>query len=148
VAAFWAVMAAGWIGQAAAAKVLTGGPGDQRTVWDGVFTEEQARRGKSRYESACGYCHMDDLSGGGGDEPGASPPALVGPTFLASWRNASLAELAGTIAATMPFERPKLEVQEYIDIVSYLLQANGMPAGPADLPTDAKQLKEISIVAR
>ncbi len=119
-----------------------------RTVWDGVFTGEQAKRGRARYEVACAYCHRDDLSGGGGDEPGPSPPALKGADFLVGWSDSSLAELVGTVAATMPFERPKLEPQAYVDIVSYLLQANGMPAGTTELPAEGDKLKRIAIVLK
>jgi mono/diheme cytochrome c family protein len=119
-----------------------------RTIWDGVFTEEQAKRGKQRYEAACAYCHMDDLSGGGGDEPGLAPPALIGPEFLAAWRDANVAQVVGTIAATMPFERAKLDRQAYVDIVSYLFQTNGFPAGAAELPVAADELKQIAIVLK
>ena len=121
---------------------------EQTTVWDGVFTDAQAKRGKTGYVIACGYCHRDDLSGGGGDEPGLAPPALAGSSFLASWRDASVAELAGTIAATMPRERPKLDAQAYIDIVSFLLKANGMPAGDWELPLDGERLKGIRITEK
>jgi cytochrome c len=119
-----------------------------KTVWDGVFTEEQAQRGKKRYEAACAYCHMDDLRGGGGDEPGVAPPPLIGAEFLARWRDANVAQFVGTIAETMPFERAKLERQAYVDIVSYLLQANGVPAGGAELPQAADDLKQIAIAVK
>ena len=34
-----------------------------RTVWDGVYTREQAQRGEKLYEQECGRCHGDDLTG-------------------------------------------------------------------------------------
>ena len=118
-----------------------------RTIWDGVFSDAQAERGRASYVMACGYCHMDDLSGGGGDEPGLSPPGLAGLGFLARWRDASVAELAGTIVATMPLERPKLEPQTYVDIVAYLLHANGARPGIEELPVDGERLNGIVITA-
>jgi len=118
---------------------------ENRTIWDRVFSEDQANRGKSGYVTACGYCHMDDLSGGGGDEPGLSPPGLAGSVFLERWRDASVAELAGTIAATMPFERPKLELETYVDIVAYLLKVNGAQPGDEQLPLDGEILNTIII---
>ena len=116
-----------------------------RTIWDGVFSEAQADRGRASYVVACGYCHMDDLSGGGGDEPGLSPPGLVGSAFLARWRDASVAELVGTIVATMPLERPKLEPQTYVEIVAYLLAANGARPGIEELPVNGEKLNGIVI---
>ena len=34
------------------------------SVWDGVFTAEQARRGETAYLSACASCHGTGLEGG------------------------------------------------------------------------------------
>ena len=36
---------------------------DQRTVWDGVYTEGQAERGQVLYTEACSGCHAPDLRG-------------------------------------------------------------------------------------
>ena len=29
----------------------------ERSVWDGVYTEEQAKRGEALYEKQCSACH-------------------------------------------------------------------------------------------
>ena len=42
-----------------------------KTVWDGVYTDVQATRGKDAYDANCARCHREDLSGGQG-------PALTG----------------------------------------------------------------------
>ena len=33
------------------------------TVWQGVYTEAQAKRGQSEYTTHCANCHRDDLTG-------------------------------------------------------------------------------------
>src|SRR5438105_15921778 len=52
----------------------------QRTIWDGVYTEEQAARGRLNYQQSCGQCHSDNLTGGGDGEP-----PLVGVSFMSQW---------------------------------------------------------------
>jgi len=47
-----------------------------RSVWDGVYTEEQAKRGEELYRKECASCHGETLVGGGGAAP------LTGGTFL------------------------------------------------------------------
>ena len=46
-----------------------------RTVWDGVYTEAQAKRGTAGYQEQCSFCHLADLSGEG------FAPALIDDTF-------------------------------------------------------------------
>ncbi len=47
-----------------------------KTIWDGVFTEEQAGRGQKVYAVSCAPCHKTDLLGDSGT------PALAGADFL------------------------------------------------------------------
>jgi len=55
----------------------------RKTVWDGVFTAEQAARGKTMFASACAACHGPDLNGVNG-------PALKGEAFVNHWMEGSL----------------------------------------------------------
>ena len=122
---------------------LNAGPatGQARTVWDGVYTEVQAERGRERYRVLCGHCHRDDLSGGGSE---AGAPALRGPFFLNQWRDRPLVDLFVTIGATMPQQNPdSLRAQVVIDVLSYLLEQNGMPAGDTELPPRLGPLRTI-----
>jgi mono/diheme cytochrome c family protein len=115
-------------------------PGE-KTLGDGVFTEEQATRGRQRYREHCSVCHSTDLSGGGDGEPG-----LVGTTFMAQWRQRSVSELFAYVSERMPYSAPgKLQSQDYIDIVSFVLKENGAPIGAVELPSDPEQLKQILI---
>src|SRR5690242_13967846 len=66
-----------------------------RTVWDGVFTPEQAERGRAHYAAACARCHGGDLEGGMGR-------SLAGPAFLNKWREQSVADLLEYVSRTMP----------------------------------------------
>ena len=47
----------------------------RKTVWDGVFTAEQAARGQMIYATTCAACHGADLGG-------VNHPALKGEAFL------------------------------------------------------------------
>jgi cytochrome c len=118
---------------------------DTKSIWDGVYTEDQAKRGRVTYVERCGYCHRDDLTGNGGDEPGASPPPLKGMPFLNHWRSSTLADLFALVFSTMPKDRPKLDAQAYIDIVSFILQVNGAKAGDSELTAESDKLKDIVI---
>lgn len=99
-----------------------------RTTGDGVFTTAQAGRGRDAFRESCAACHFEDLMGD------ATSPALAGPTFWARWRNSSLNSLAAVMRTSMPPSAPgSLEGATYLDIVSYLLSANGSPAGDTAL---------------
>ena len=39
--------------------------GQAKTVWDGMYSEAQAARGKAAYEAQCAFCHQSDLRGQG-----------------------------------------------------------------------------------
>ena len=103
-----------------------------RTVWDGVYTETQAERGRASYQQTCLSCHRDDLRGD------STAPSLVGESFLFLWGDMEVGELSARIQKVMPPERPgSLPAQTYTDIVAFILQKNGFPAGSSDLATES-----------
>jgi mono/diheme cytochrome c family protein len=113
----------------------------RKTVWDGVYTAEQAARGQALYKTHCGYCHRDDLTGGGSE---AGAPALKGPIFTIRWRDQPLADMFVTIGTTMPQDKPDtLTPQIVIDVMSFLLKSNAMPPGSSELPPDMEALKTV-----
>ena len=121
---------------------FTASQGAKRTVWDRVFTEEQATRGQQSYYDECTACHLENLVGDG------YAAALVGEDFSIRWNGLSVADLFTKIAQTMPQGDPgpgSLSPQVYIDIVAYLLKMNGIPAGDSELSPDAEELKEVLI---
>src|SRR5277367_2683466 len=111
-----------------------------RSVWDGVYTQEQADRGRPLYNEHCASCHADSLMGGE-----MSPP-LVGGEFMSNWNGLTLGELFERIRTTMPQNKPgKLNREVNADITAYILSVNKFPAGKAELPHTVEFLKEIRI---
>ena len=115
----------------------------KKTTLDGVFSTAQAERGKSHFVSGrCAECHRPDLSGDRG-------PALKGDAFLAHWENGSVHSLFDKIRETMPATGPTEVTDEAkADIVAYLLQSNGFPAGKTELRAEAETLGVIDIVRK
>lgn len=102
-------------------------PAERPTLKTGVYTAEQAARGRAVYDQRCAECHMPDLAGH------EYAGALAGYGFQLKWQDAALGELLGRIRS-MPLGRPgSLTGQEYIDILAYVLQKNTYPPGPSEL---------------
>ena len=110
-----------------------------RTAKDGVYTDAQAKRGKTLYTDRCAQCHGATL---GGD---IAPP-LVGDDFIGDWNTQTLADLVDKIKNTMPADDPgKLTERQSADIVAYILQVGKFPTGRAELASDAAALKLITL---
>jgi mono/diheme cytochrome c family protein len=100
-----------------------------RTVWDAVYSTEQAVRGEDAYTNHCANCHREDLAGYNG--------LLRGSRFMEKFREASLHLLFDKTKTTMPRNAAgTLSDQAYLDIVSYVLQENEFPAGSSELRID------------
>jgi mono/diheme cytochrome c family protein len=113
-----------------------------RSVWDGVYTDEQARRGEQGYAQKCAACHGAQLLGA--DEA----PALAGAQFLSNYNGQAVDDLFERIRVSMPAEKPgSLSRQQIADIVAYIFRFNSFPAGSKELSTQAEVLKQIRIVA-
>jgi mono/diheme cytochrome c family protein len=111
-----------------------------RSVWDGVYTEDQAGRGRVLYNEACASCHSDTLMGGE-----MSPP-LAGGEFLSNWNGLTLGDLFERIRTTMPQDKAgKLSREVNADILAYILSVNKFPAGKTELPHATEFLKQIRI---
>jgi mono/diheme cytochrome c family protein len=112
------------------------------SVWDGVYTEEQAKRGESIYYERCGACHGAQLEGGD------MTPTLVGGLFTSTWNDLPLSDLFERIRITMPLNQPStLSRQQTADVTAFLLKSNKWPAGQTELPRELEPLKEIQIQA-
>jgi S-disulfanyl-L-cysteine oxidoreductase SoxD len=98
------------------------------SVLDGVYTQAQAKRGEAVYSTSCIGCHE------GRDADG---PQLMGKSFLDRWREDTLEPLFTFIKTTMPGNAPgSLDERTYIDVVAFVLEANGLPAGNRELSAD------------
>src|SRR5215510_8184495 len=112
------------------------------SVWDGVYTKEQAKRGEGLYANNCSSCHGPDLSGN--DE--AAP--LTGPAFLANWDGLTVADLSERVRVSMPPNRlGKLSRQQITDILSYVLSFNSFPEGKTELDPKPEVQKQVRIEA-
>ncbi len=99
-------------------------------IWRGVYSEAQARRGLQEYARSCEHCHGASLTGNPTDEV----PALVADGFLFHWRGRTVQDLLARVSRAMPADAPgSLDPRAYLDLVAFLLEANGFPAGPGDL---------------
>lgn len=109
-----------------------------KTVWDGVYTNEQAARGKGEYDDNCAACH----STGEG-------PALVGDAFMRRWFEDTLNAPFTKMRTQMPLDAPgTLPDHVYVDVISFLLSASGFPAGADELRPDPELLASISVVEK
>ncbi len=109
-----------------------------RSVWDGVYTEEQAKRGEPVYRKECAACHGDQLTGG------ESAPPLTGGAFLSNWNGLTLGDLFDRIRKTMPQTNPgRLTRQQDADILAFMLSRNKFPPGKTELYRQSEMLKEI-----
>jgi hypothetical protein len=94
------------------------------TVLDGVYTTEQAARGRHAY----------------GDD-------LKGSAFVDRWRGDKLDVLFTQIRTNMPGNRPGgLSEGTYVEILAFLLEANGFPASSRELTVDV--IRSVQLVGK
>jgi S-disulfanyl-L-cysteine oxidoreductase SoxD len=102
--------------------------GGMATVWGGVYTDEQAERGREIYTATCAQCHGPALAGI------ESAPPLTGDLFNANWEGTMVADLAERIRISMPVDKPgTLSRPQLAAVVAYILKVDGFPAGAAAL---------------
>jgi S-disulfanyl-L-cysteine oxidoreductase SoxD len=112
------------------------------SVWQGVYTDEQAKRGQPLYSKYCASCHGQQLTGG------EDSPPLTGGAFVANWNGLTVGDLFERIRVSMPQDRPgRLTRQQNADILAYVLAVNQFPAGQTELPTETERLKQIRFEA-
>lgn len=104
------------------------------SVLAGVYTPEQAERGKTTFDNVCSACH--------------TVAEHTGKNFQAKWDGTSVADAYDLISSIMPDGNPgSLKPQEYIDVIAFFLKQSGYPEGKAELPPDSAKLKDVKIVA-
>src|SRR6267143_3422318 len=96
----------------------------QQPAGTGLYTAEQANAGRATYQIKCATCHLPDLKGSNEASP------ITGMNFFNTWRDRAISDLINRIRNTMPMTEPgSLGDEEAVNIVAYLLQANGVTAG-------------------
>jgi S-disulfanyl-L-cysteine oxidoreductase SoxD len=114
----------------------------ERSVWDGVYTAEQAKRGEALYANNCASCHGSALGGG------ESAPPLAGGEFFANWNGLTLGDLFDRIRVSMPADRPgKLNREQNADVLAFMLNVNQFPSGKTELEHQSEALKQIRFEA-
>jgi len=112
------------------------------TVWDKVYTDAQAARGKEAYMAECSACHAEDLGGSG------YAPAMKGSEFTAAWGDKTLGDFFDRARRLMPPDNPgSLAPEKYRDVIAFILQENKYPAGDRELAASPAALRAITITA-
>jgi mono/diheme cytochrome c family protein len=133
------------VGIGVAVALLSAAPGagrllaerQERTVWDGIYTQEQAERGAGLYQEWCASCHASDLSGGD------MAPGLVGGEFVWNWSGLTVGQLFERLRISMPQEDPaSVTRSQKADILAFMLDVNEFPAGERELPDRAAMLEQ------
>jgi cytochrome c len=113
-----------------------------RSVWDGVYTGEQAKRGATLYAAGCASCHGSALNGG------ESAPPLTGSEFFSNWNGLTVGDLFERIRVSMPADNPgKLSREQDADILAFMLSMNQFPEGKTELEHRTEVLKQIRFEA-
>lgn len=127
-----------------------------RSITSGVYTGDQARRGRDHYRKRCILCHLDNGQGREAEpvivgqslerEGDAEAPAVAGEPFLTRWNGKTAGALYDLMRKTMPVgSAGSLSAQDYADVLAYLLELSKLPAGPQELPSVRDQLDLIRI---
>ena len=133
---------------AAMTAILSEPAAAQVSIWSGVYTEAQSKRGQQLYSGACSQCHGPRLNGAAqSDQPPS--PAIARAGFLRKWDGKTVAELFKYVREMMPTDNPgTLSDQQAIDSITYMFAVSEIPAGDKELPTDKKALEGIVIQAQ
>lgn len=96
-------------------------------VFPGWFTLAQAQQGQKLVYQQCAGCHGANLEGRYG-------PPLSGPRFLSRWGGQTAQQLQQYILERMPLgQAGSLSQGQSLELVAYILHANGYPAGNVEL---------------
>ena len=110
----------------------------KKTLWDGLYTDDQASRGNAVFSATCTNCHTLDSQG--------SRP-LSGKKFWDSYTQKTVGDLFTFMQKNMPNNSPgSLSEKTYADLVALVLKSNGVPAGTTELVPSA--VAAIPIIAK
>ena len=108
-----------------------------------LYTAEQANKGALAYYMNCASCHGTVLDGQAG---GASGPALKGAEFADPSYDFRLSDIFNFVAKLMPAGTPgSLSPEQDVEIMSFILQQNGYPAGEQELTYEQASKSKVPI---
>lgn len=118
---------------------------EEKSVWDGIYSQAQAERGQVVYSGVCAKCH--GRTGNGAGEPDQpESPSVARQAFLAKWDGRTVGDLFEYVRTTMPVDNPGSRTdQEYIDAIAYMFTLSKIPAGQDEMPPDAQALVDVFI---
>lgn len=115
------------VGYAQAAK-----PAPKLSTMAGVYTADQAAKGREVFGGNCVGCH--------------TVASHSGAVFSARWMGRPLEEFYNYVSQLMPKSGPgTLTEDEYVWVTAYVLKLNNMPSGARELTADPALLKAIRI---
>lgn len=122
---------------------------ETRSIWDGVFTQQQADRGRAVFTAPCGQCHGSRLNGAPDDQDMVPAPPLARANFLRVWDGRTLGALYSYTYNTMPKSNPGfLPEEDYLAIIAHMLATSGAEPGDTPLPPDVIELGHILITPK
>jgi mono/diheme cytochrome c family protein len=112
---------------------------ESASVWDGVYSPEQANQGKAVFSQNCQSCHQEGLVG----KLGTAPP-LTGAQFKENWNSLTAGDIFKYINTSMPRgTTTRLSTEDTAKVLAYIFTVNGFPAGQKDLPSSETALQTI-----
>ena len=106
---------------------------ENTTTNDRIYSKEQAKSGEELYKTICLICH---------------DKKYFRPVFKA-WRGQSLGTFFLVMNASMPESNPgSLHIEEYTDILAYMLSLSRYSAGENRLSSSTEYLNSITIEDR
>jgi S-disulfanyl-L-cysteine oxidoreductase SoxD len=107
-------------------------PSAERSVMSGVYSADQAARGRTSHRTNCTSCH--------------GTTNYTGEAFEKLWLGSTLFDVLDRLRTTMPEDNPgNIPVTEYVDIIAYILSVNGYPQGTAELLPDEAELRKVKV---
>jgi mono/diheme cytochrome c family protein len=103
-----------------------------RSTMAGVYTPDQATKGREVFNSNCLGCH--------------TTATHQGPAFQNKWFGRPLFDLYDYLSQAMPKAAPgSLTEDEYVWVTAYILRLNGMPPGRTELNPEPAWLKSVRV---
>ncbi len=107
-----------------------------------LYTADQATAGQAVFQTNCAVCHGPKLEGRAG-------PALKGLTFATPAAHFSVSDVFKIVSQNMPAPAPgTLPQEDYVNIMSFLLQQNGYPAGSTPMTFDSAGKSKVKLIYR